>query len=329
VADASRCRRSAEFIPPGKPFLFSDDYRPVLSPFLPRLVDLPRYNWYSASNLLMKATQYHARLHILLARDAKTGIIIRRGPSKLVCTIGWDRTNDTFQLGQWMRGRIQERHCDLSPDGVHFLYSGSNYRKDSDVGGTWTAISRAPYIKAIGLWANGASYGGGLFTSNSSFWIVKSLVGYEEKQFPEGFEEVRCDRWFGGWGALTLELYSMRLERDGWFPVRRTDFSKYSAEVVFERPLSSGWTLEKTAHRTEEALHRLGTHFDTHRLVHRENDIAVDCPDWEWADLDGERLVWSEHGFLCAAEISSQGLVGTRRLFDFTPMGFEAIAAPY
>ena len=26
---------------------------------------------------------------------------------------------------------------------------------------------------------------------------------------------------------------------------------------------------------------------------------------------------------------SDQGLVGTRRLFDFTPMGFEAIAAPY
>jgi hypothetical protein len=43
-------------------------------------MDLPRYNYDCALNRLMKkATKYHARLHILLARDAKTGIIIRRG----------------------------------------------------------------------------------------------------------------------------------------------------------------------------------------------------------------------------------------------------------
>jgi hypothetical protein len=277
----------------------------------------------------MKTTKYHARLHAILARDAKTGIIIRRGPSKSVCTIGWDLTHDTFQLGQWMRGRIQERHCDLSPDGVHFLYSGSNYRATSDVDGSWTAISRAPYLKAIGVWANGASYGGGLFTSDSTYWIVKSLIGHEEKLHPEGLREVKREGFFGGSGALTLGIYSMRLERDGWILIRRTDFNKYSADVVFERQLSSGWILEKTAHRIEKPVRGLGTHFDTHRLVHRGNDIAVDCPEWERADLDGERFVWCERGFLYAAEISSEGLWGTRRLFDFTPMGFKAIAAPY
>lgn len=44
-----------------------------------------------------------ARLHILLASEADYAVIIRRGPSKRVCTIGWDRTNDTFTVGQCSR----------------------------------------------------------------------------------------------------------------------------------------------------------------------------------------------------------------------------------
>ena len=61
---------------------------------------------------------FPARVHVILARNADYGIIIRRGPSKTVCTIGWDRKRDRFEVGQWMRGRIYERRCDLSPDGI-------------------------------------------------------------------------------------------------------------------------------------------------------------------------------------------------------------------
>src|SRR6267378_7912415 len=60
--------------------------------------------------------RFPARLHVLLAREAKIGLVIRRGPSKSVCTVLWNRERDTFKLGQWMRGRIYERRCDLSPD---------------------------------------------------------------------------------------------------------------------------------------------------------------------------------------------------------------------
>src|SRR4051794_37027692 len=63
--------------------------------------------------------KFPARLHVLLARDANVGLVIRRGPSKSVCTILWNRERDTFKLGQWMRGRIYERRSDLSPDGLH------------------------------------------------------------------------------------------------------------------------------------------------------------------------------------------------------------------
>jgi hypothetical protein len=53
--------------------------------------------------------KFPARVHPILARKANTAVIIRRGPSKSVCPMLWDRSNDTFKLGQWLRGRIYER----------------------------------------------------------------------------------------------------------------------------------------------------------------------------------------------------------------------------
>ncbi len=58
--------------------------------------------------------RFPACLHVLLARQAPVGVVIRRGPSKAVCTIAWDRKRDQFQIGQWLRGRIYERRADLS-----------------------------------------------------------------------------------------------------------------------------------------------------------------------------------------------------------------------
>jgi hypothetical protein len=43
--------------------------------------------------------KFPARLHVLLARNAKVGLVIRRGPSKSVCTVLWDRKRDKFKLG--------------------------------------------------------------------------------------------------------------------------------------------------------------------------------------------------------------------------------------
>jgi hypothetical protein len=52
-----------------------------------------------------------------LAREAPFALVFRRGPSKSALLIGWNTSNDTFQPGQWFKGRIYERRCDLSPTG--------------------------------------------------------------------------------------------------------------------------------------------------------------------------------------------------------------------
>lgn len=51
---------------------------------------------------------FPARIHILLARDEPIAVVIRRGPSKQVCTLLWNRRDDTFTLDQWLKGRIYE-----------------------------------------------------------------------------------------------------------------------------------------------------------------------------------------------------------------------------
>ena len=112
----------------------------------------------------------HARIHVLLARDEPYGLVIRRGPSKHVCSIGWHRKSDSFRIGQWLKGRIYEERCDLSPDGKSFLYFALNGRWDSETRGAWTAISQYPYLKAIGLWAEGGTWGGGgLWVDNLTY----------------------------------------------------------------------------------------------------------------------------------------------------------------
>ncbi|WP_139212317.1 hypothetical protein [Jannaschia pohangensis] len=39
----------------------------------------------------------------------------------MTAMLQWDLKNDSFKAGQWLRGRVHERHCDLSPDGRHLI----------------------------------------------------------------------------------------------------------------------------------------------------------------------------------------------------------------
>lgn len=277
--------------------------------------------------------KFPARVHPILARNANTAVIIRRGPSKSVCTMLWDRRNDTFKLGQWLRGRIYERRCDLSPDGRHFIYFAMNGKWGGPVKGSWTAISRAPYLKALALWPwDDCWNGGGLFLTDSRFWrnagyhadepdtvgrLRKKLV--EEPGYP--FEE--------SYGGECPGVYYPRLQRDGWKLVRFEPPSANDQIAVFEKPLPKEWLLEKSAHATIDHPVGSGCYFDTHRLIHPESETVLDHSEWEWADLDRKRLVWVTKGVLYAAKIHVKGLGDVKVLHDFNGMEFEAIAAPY
>src|SRR5215468_8177777 len=118
------------------------------------------------------STRFPARLHAVLASQAPVGVVFRRGPAKSVCSVLWDRATDRFTLGQWLRGRIYERRSDISPDGKYLIYFAMNGKWESETRGSWTAISRTPYLKAIALLAKGDCWhGGGLFTGDRKYWL--------------------------------------------------------------------------------------------------------------------------------------------------------------
>jgi hypothetical protein len=259
---------------------------------------------------------------------ANTAIVIRRGPSKQVCTLLWDRKRDTFKLGQWFKGRIYERRCDLSPDGEHFLYFAMNGKWRSELKGSWTAMSRTPYLKAIGLWPNGSGWnGGGLFLSNSRYWL--NAFGRQEMLYlPPNMISEPTYPFHTYYGGECPGVYYVRLQRDGWNFISHIHNSD-TGIATFEKPINADWVLRKLAFETCDHPLGKGCYFDRHVLINKATGEERDLPDWEWADIDRSRLVWVQSGVLYAGRHSRRGITQPIVLFDFNSLRFSAIEAPY
>lgn len=271
--------------------------------------------------------RFHARLHVLLARAAPLGLVIRRGPSKQVCTILWDRRRDKFQIGQWLKGRIYERRSDLSADGRYFLYFAMNGRWQSEAKGSWTAISRTPYLKAIALFPKGDCWhGGGLFNPNHTYWLNDGC-GHSELRNTREVMRNRKSQPAEHFGGECPGVYYPRLLRDGWKHVHTR--SAGDPIDVFDKPLIKGWMLRKLAHSDINADPGKSVYWDEHELFQPAPNKQIKCPTWEWADIDGKRLVWASKGKLFAARLTDAGLLDEHELFDFNEMSFVAIEAPY
>jgi len=267
-----------------------------------------------------------ARVHILLARDSAIAVAIRRGPSKSVCTVLWDRANDAFNVGQWMRGRIYERRSDISPDGKHLIYFAMNGHWDSETKGSWTAISKVPFLKAATLYPKGDCwFGGGLFTRNNQYWLNQDSNTVKCDTL-----NLRLDSTFAppAYGSECTSVYYVRLQRDGWRLIDRRRFTPSHEATVFEKALAYGWTLRKFAHESSAGRAKgRGCYWDDHEL--EREGLKEPRFEWEWAEGDASTLFWISRGRLFRGSLSAEGLQDEKLLFDFTPMEFEAIKAPY
>ncbi len=264
---------------------------------------------------------FPARLHVIFAREKALAVVFRRGPSKYVGTFLWDREKDSFQQGQWLNGRIYERRSDISPDGKYLIYFALNGKWDSETKGSYTAVSRPPWLKAIALYGKGDTWGGGgLFQSKKSY----SLDGCHDPKGPlkESKEISRNDspllkEQFGkkDWG-----IYSQRLFRDGWKPTLPQEKYLDAWSQNYEKQLPFDWVLRKFSDHD----------FEAHEMVNKKSGAVISGEDWEWADLDDETLVWAEKGCIYRATIKDTESLGEPRLlYDFNPLKFEAIQAPY
>ena len=322
-------------------------------------------------------------MHALLRK--KFAVVLVRARGRSVATIGWDLTTDTFRLGQWFRGRIYERRCDLSPDGKYLIYFAAKHGRRSAVGKrvdallkerfktddlwgvpwnlwikareaieaehkkefdalrnsleakeeTWTAISRAPYLKAIDLWWKGDCWnGGGLFLSNRKVWLNHRPFEFREPVLESGkFEVTNAElpelRFISGRGECS-SIYFSRLESCGW-KLKSADNLSSHYDVLFEKKLSGDRVLQKRfLSDVANNIPGRGVYFEEHRITDLEDTQIVDGKTWEWADFDTprERVIFARDGCLWALPLGK--LEGTPVLLkDFNGMEFEAVPAPY
>ena len=127
----------------------------------------------------------------------------------------WRTDTDQFYVGQWFKGRIYERRCDLSPSGERLIYFAASYKHPYV---TWTAVSKPPFLTAVALWPKGDAWGGGgLFAKEGEILLnhrpaeMKMADGFQLPKFVVvkplgdysgcGEDDPICDRRLirGGW----------------------------------------------------------------------------------------------------------------------------------
>lgn len=289
----------------------------------------------------MKQQRPGARLYAILARESPLAVLFRRGPSNSVLLIKWDTSNDTFEPGQWLRGRIYERRCDLSPKGDLLVYFAGNQRKPYY---TWSAISRPPWLKALAFWPKGDAWGGGGQWISSRKLALNhragELVLAEDTVLPKWLTVVP----FGerpGWGEDD-PIWMSRLERDGWKLIgtpagTKNDFGarvwiEYDPPITWRKPnpcRPKSCALEMAICGIKE---RGGPWYLVEHSVIRGEDKIDKLGRTDWAD-------WSHSGDLlfamdgCVFRVPCKDgnlapLEDALNLADFTSLQFEPRKAP-
>lgn len=289
------------------------------------------------------AKQQTARLFALIAREARKAIVFRRGPSKSVLLLAWDLNTDTLEAGQWFKGRIYERRCDLSPDGQLLAYFAASYRGPWQ---TWTAISRPPYLTALAAWPKGDAWGGGgLFRDNHSFELNHSpgaeMLVATGFSVPKGFD-VKSLGPSSGRGEDD-PISSMRAHRDGWTMASQGHSSKFGIGAAYKWRIDPPTTLEKPLDSRrlvmlQTNLHGIGErdgswYAQTGRLAHTSTGDVLELGRIDWADVDHNGdLLFARKGCLfrlTRRNIGSLKEPGTPKLIaDLNDLRFEAVPPP-
>jgi hypothetical protein len=282
----------------------------------------------------MNTQQSAVRLFCLIAREAPVGVVFRRGPTKLVQLLRWNLADDTFVAGQWFKGRIYERRCDLSPSGRLLVYFAASQRPPYR---SWTAISRPPYLTALALWPKGDAWGGGgLLPSDNTLEINHrddELQLAPDMQLPDELNVTQ----FGtkpGWGEDD-PIFESRLQRDGWKLTAQGNLKEnsfdskiwYTAESprVWEKGLAN---VSHSLVMELQGIKEKGGPWYVLRFKLREGSDCVDLGRCDWADLlTGGAVLFARDGQLFRVS-DPASVANTSPLIDLRPNKFEQVIAP-
>ncbi len=287
------------------------------------------------------------RLFVILARKAPVAVVFRRGPSKQVKLIKWDTENDTFDHGQWFKGRIHERRCDLSPNGGKLIYFATNHKRPYF---SWTAVSKPPYLTALVLWPKGDAWGGGgVFETENNI-----LLNHRENELAlaEGFRLPRKMKagLFGqhSGGGEDNPIYHTRLIRDGWKLIQEGQYkeNKFGSKIwlEFDPPeIYSRAHHLNAEHAVDLRMALRGIHerdgswyVHEYELVNQATQKRVDLGRMDWADWDKNGdLLFARQGRLYRLKPDTKendGVVflpqNALELTDLRNLTFEKVRAP-
>lgn len=235
------------------------------------------------------------RLHVLLAREAPVGVVIRRGPSEWARVSLWHTDTDAFEHGAWFHGRLYERRCDLSPDGrllAAFLRKGS---PPPGAGAeSWLAVSRPPHLQALALWWVGSTWhSGGVFVASDALWTGFGDDAPDVGSTPRWLrllEELPAHDVTQDWTERTVLVN--RLAAGGWVREPASDVE------TWRRPIPGGGTLVRLEHPAN--LSRPGGMWHPEFAVECDGELHV-LERTSWADVDrAGRVVLARDGTIAA-----------------------------
>jgi len=238
----------------------------------------------------------------------------------------WNLKNDTFEHGQWFRGRVFDGTCDISPDGNYFIYGAyrenRGYIQDRDIGWCWSAVSTPPYFTALALWGGSVNHGGG------GRFLSDSQIAINVWSAPEN-----------GWqylptkGALPRNVkvapHELRAtahpDQDLW--VHRGWRVEEGRTVARDNPKLDFMVLKKKLRlKGDNPVPGLSGHF---QYYVETKTGPVGLAEVTWADWDyRERLVFARGGKLFVADMAKLGFEMAVELADFNDMAPEEILAP-
>ena len=239
------------------------------------------------------------RIFGIQASRAPIVAVIRRGPSKWIHVGRWVLDVPAYEPGAWLRGTIYPQRTDLSPDGRWLAYFALKASADWELGTTYIAISRLPWLTALAGWATDGTWTRGVeFVEDRSVWKVDEPdlgdLGPVRERY--GLRLARAD-------TFAVE------RRRGWTetadtPPRRPDDAWDEGRgdrIVMQRPRpGSGGAERLTVRGTYAAIRELhGIRTDVRYELHSGDD-ARHLEDVQWADWDavGRLLVATVDGRL-------------------------------
>lgn len=118
------------------------------------------------------------RLYAMVAAAAPLAIVFRRGPSDWWQLSRWHLESGELEPGAWFHGTLYPRRCDLSPDGQLLYYFALKGGPGDLLGGTYSAVSKAPWLSALAAWTEMGTWGRGYhFASGRDHEVAKADVG--------------------------------------------------------------------------------------------------------------------------------------------------------